>query len=368
MASHRHMIAVGLVSWSIAACQVYDAQLLSDEPGRRSLPNEGVETGELDGRIQTRCGDGVISGPEKCDTGIEAGEPGACPTQCLALEACSRRALNGTACQAECVVLELVCQTGDGCCAGNCNAAIDRDCSSSCGNGKVDSDQGETCELGSSSPCPTSASECADTDPCTRDTLNGSAANCNAQCRHVPIVEASAGDGCCPPGGDNLVDADCLPRCGNGVREGDEACDGTPGCSEGCEHQLMQEQLDCLERFVGDECERCSCLNCTAPYAACRGTGTETEIQLCRDVIDCAREENCVGTPCYCGELPLCAIPRGPCRTEIEAAAGSSERNVVTAQNKDPESTLGRATATATCRVEQCYEACRSKRSQLIDL
>jgi len=29
--------------------------------------------------LATRCGDGLITGEEKCDTGIEPGRPGACP-------------------------------------------------------------------------------------------------------------------------------------------------------------------------------------------------------------------------------------------------------------------------------------------------
>ena len=36
---------------------------------------------------------------------IDQGQPGACPLDCPALAPCAQRALNGSACQAECVLI-----------------------------------------------------------------------------------------------------------------------------------------------------------------------------------------------------------------------------------------------------------------------
>src|SRR5207253_7443293 len=96
------------------------------------------------------------------------------------------------------------CRGGDGCCPAACTAQNDRDCSASCGNMKIDS--GETCEAGTSTPCPKS---CDDGKACTRDVSTGSAQNCNLVCTHTEITQATAGDGCCPAGASANNDSDC---------------------------------------------------------------------------------------------------------------------------------------------------------------
>src|SRR5207244_13429815 len=126
-------------------------------------------------------------GDEKCDIGIPEGTPGACPKECPELAKCNPRKLNNSGCQAECVVLQLVCMSGDDCCPGNCTDKNDSDCSSSCGDGVVQSDKGETCEPESKTPCKTSDADCDDGDPCTTDKLIGSAKNCNALCMPAKI-------------------------------------------------------------------------------------------------------------------------------------------------------------------------------------
>jgi hypothetical protein len=178
------------------------------------------------------CGNGVVEPGESCDDGAVGGGggTGSCPTACPAPpSACVVRALTGSAatCSAHCVVtLAKDClATADGCCPAGCTAATDPDCSPTCGNGIVEAAR-ETCDTavarGAPGACPAS---CDDGNACTQDLLVG-AGTCSATCVFLPITEPRAGDGCCPPGADFLLDPDCAPVCGNGVTEPPaESCD-----------------------------------------------------------------------------------------------------------------------------------------------
>ncbi len=76
-----------------------------------------------------RCGDAVVTAPETCDTAIEAGSPGACPTGCDDRVACTGDRLTGAACAATCEhPLIASCAAGDGCCPASCSEASDADC------------------------------------------------------------------------------------------------------------------------------------------------------------------------------------------------------------------------------------------------
>ena len=307
----------------------------------------------------TRCGDGDITGAETCDIAIEAGMPGACPTECPPLSPCTPRALNGTGCQSECVLIALSCEGGDDCCPNHCSAADDSDCSAACGDGVIQRDAGETCEPSSSEPCKQNDSECADSDACTADTLTGSADNCNSACLHAAITQPRAGDGCCPPGADANTDSDCQPKCGNGVREAGEACDGSVGCDMSCTLTLQPQQLECLERFGTDDCGRCSCMNCVESYMACRAGSDATANDRCHDILVCAKVNDCLGTACYCADLAWCALTPGPCKAPIEAAAGTTNPFAISQQSTDTNTTVGRAYAADLCRVKQCASVCR---------
>src|SRR5262249_55426928 len=83
--------------------------------------------------------------------------------------------------------------------------------SSACGDGTVDHDAGETCDPPTS--CPTS---CDDADPCTEDSMHGEADQCSVVCMHLPVASCGIG------------------KCGNGVYDDDETCDGDcPSCDDG---------------------------------------------------------------------------------------------------------------------------------------
>src|SRR5262249_183134 len=160
---------------------------------------------------------------ETCDTGIAAGQPGACPTSCNDGNSCTIDALqNAGTCTAACTTTPVtMCRSGDGCCPLGCTNVNDGDCAPtpSSGNGLVE--PGETCATGLAAgqpgACPTS---CNDGNSCTIDVLQN-AGTCMAACTTTPVTMCRSGDGCCPLGCTNVNDGDCAPTpsCGNGVVE-----------------------------------------------------------------------------------------------------------------------------------------------------
>jgi hypothetical protein len=373
-----------------SGCSVYDAELIGSSPqGVGSTPTAGSgaagrhgsagsnakDAGDYDmndegdgGRLPTtsvpidvHCGDGRVTGDEKCDIGIPKGLPNACPTECPELAPCNPRALNNSGCQAECVLLQMVCMSGDKCCPGNCTDKNDSDCSSNCGDGVIQKEDGETCEAESMTPCKMSDADCNDMDACTADKLIGSAKNCNTFCTNTRITAPKNDDGCCPPGNDANADNDCKPVCGNKIREPGEDCDGTTGCSATCKLQLQETQIKCLEKYgnAGDECAKCSCTNCTATYVACIDNADATANQKCNAVLECARKNNCFGTECYCGNALFCSPPNGACMKEIEVAAGTTDVGMISTIANDMTTTLGKSYAADRCRSTQCVQQCR---------
>lgn len=177
-----------------------------------------------------RCGDGVKGAGETCD-GAD------CPDSCPEATGCMVMKLTGSAatCDAECVPSQIkVTEAGDGCCPAGADASKDSDCPAKCGDGIIDSN--EKCEPSSTEkPCPSS---CDDNDPCTKDTLTGSAAQCTAVCVNTRITKAVAGDMCCPSGANAETDGDCPTKCGDGVVTGNETCDSkstTQRCPSSCD-------------------------------------------------------------------------------------------------------------------------------------
>ena len=103
------------------------------------------------------------------------------------------------------------CGPADGCCPGGCTPVSDGDCSATCGNGIVESN--ESCDkaiaAGMAGACPTS---CPPKSGCTSYMLIGDADNCTARCLMQTTTTCSGtlvSDGCCPPGCTLLNDGDC---------------------------------------------------------------------------------------------------------------------------------------------------------------
>lgn len=350
-----------------AGCRLYNDELLN----KQTVSSEARETDAA--FSEPECGDGKISGTEKCDTGIARGAPGACPMECPPLAACAPRALRGKECQAECALLVVTCGERDDCCPAECAAGSDDDCSNACGDGKIDAERGETCENGSQTPCPARDADCDDDDPCTTDRLLGSAKNCSALCVHLQNNTPKPNDSCCPPGADPTQDSDCKADCSGATPASREACDGSADCSKRCSQPEPGDDSDagapdalCGPEQPLSDCQRCSCERCVDTYLDCRHGLSAADSALCSAVLECAERARCTGDACYCGSvptIPACLLPNGPCMQEIEMAAGTTDPDVIRQRSQDRMTPLGRATAAGTCRESECNGACFGQRS-----
>jgi hypothetical protein len=168
------------------------------------------------------CGDGIVGPKETCDPPEKCSVRADCPRGASCLFGVFKG--DPEACTSECVYdVASSCEDGNNCCPAGCDSTSDNDCSASCGNQIVEPLAGETCEAGDADyPC---AESCDDGIACTRDLLGGSVGNCNVECANIEIDTPLNDDGCCPPDAHAVNDSDCMPVCGNRVREGDESCD-----------------------------------------------------------------------------------------------------------------------------------------------
>ncbi|MCU1279863.1 MAG: uncharacterized protein JWM53_3409, partial [bacterium] len=111
--------------------------------------------------------------------------------------------------------------------AGMCVAVASNDGGApTCGNGALDGS--ELCDPAISSPnagaCP-AAADCDDHNPCTTDSIDGSAAQCSAHCAHAFITSCGPTDQCCSVGCTAASDPDCSATCGDGKLDPTESCD-----------------------------------------------------------------------------------------------------------------------------------------------
>lgn len=313
-----------------------------------------------DNDCEPSCGDGIIERPEICDP------PEQCPTAetCLPTDACNLAELVGepAECRSLCVQVPIsTCTSGDGCCPTECTYQNDDDCSNPalCGNGDLDT--GETCDA---TDCPTT---CDDGDVCTADIARGSAATCNLRCENTAITQCVNNDGCCPEGCTAQGDNNCTPECGNGVREGDEACDdGNDLSLDGCSNcEIETPEAQCLA-VVADkstaDCSACNCVACTDQMLSCLLNPDESYRERCGAVLACAISSGCSGTECFCGDRNevLCAFlgPNGPCANEIAAAAETTDPVLVSTRQYDPRYPLATALAVGDCTEQNCAAAC----------
>jgi cysteine-rich repeat protein len=333
----------------------------------KAQPGDGCcpvgATAATDSDCKTDCGNGVVEPGETCD--FKSG----CPV-CESADRCMLVTSKGSAatCDLECSVkLVTACRSGDGCCPTGCRRDTDSDCSASCGDGKVDSSAFETCEPGSATPCATS---CDDKNGCTRDEMTGSPDTCNVQCSHWQITALTAGDGCCPDGATSDGDPDCDPDCGNSIKEKGEDCDDGnladgDGCSRSCRNEtpsdLCQMRVAQKQANFNDACVQCVCGSCTTQANGCYSAPNERDVDLCNDIVECVRENGCSGTACYCGgDLLACSLgyPAGPCRSQIERAAGTSSLSRLSTLSRAADNPFGRASLFGECAYQSCAQAC----------
>jgi hypothetical protein len=155
-----------------------------------------------DGDCKPRCGNGVLEGTEKCDKGIAAGLPGACPTSCNDGNVCTDDLPVNSACNVVCSFKPIdYCKSGDGCCPAGCTAGVDNDCIPDCGNSVAEG-----------------------TEQCDFSDLRG------ATCASLGLPAGTLGcslnctlnvNGCL---GTTAPPAQAI--CGDGKATGNEACDG----------------------------------------------------------------------------------------------------------------------------------------------
>jgi cysteine-rich repeat protein len=314
-------------------------------------------TAQTDSDCMPVCGNGVVERGETCDP------PESCMACTTGSNACRLPQPAGAAstCNLRCDARDItVCVGGDGCCPSTCTDTNDSDCSAMCGNSRLD--RGETCEAGTSTPCPTS---CDDKVACTRDTLGGSATNCNVLCENTPISVPANGDGCCPTNANSNNDSDCSATCGNKIIEAGEQCDdGNAAAGDGCVNcQTETPEQTCLVRLgVSDACAQCSCSKCNSQTLACQGATNAADAKLCNDMVLCARMTGCRDPDCICGRSDvlscLAGATDGPCVDQVTAAARSSNLFDVQLRASDTAYPLGRANALGSCVDTNCKADC----------
>ncbi len=309
-------VDLGLVDGQVYEIVVFQAER-KKEASTYKLTLSGFNAARSDcGPI---CGDGVLSPGEQCDDGVLAGGYGACQPGCIRGEYCGDGAVNGPEACDDGVNVSAYGTTG---CAPGCLLPP------GCGDGLVQSLFGETCDDGinddSYGGCSANCQfgpRCGDgqvNDPseqCDDGANDGSYGNCAPGCLLGPrcgdgtIQEGFSelcddgnnvgGDGCSPNCrlegvcGDAIVDTatgeqcddgindggygECAPgctlgpRCGDGVTQPEEQCDGgenptggygecAPGCVLGphCGDGLVQDGYEECDDGNNEDGDRCS--------------------------------------------------------------------------------------------------------------
>jgi len=232
------------------------------------------------------CGNKILEADETCDP------PSSCPS-CDDADPCTTDRTTGSTaqCNLKCSHSPVTApRNGDGCCPGGANAVNDNDCKPMCGNGVVEA--GEDCD---GARCPRS---CNDSNPCTLDSLMGSASTCNAKCLHSPVESDQPGDGCCRPGRIRSQDSDCERECNTAAdctrfnksactRE-DNTCDGTVStgtCNNGKCVVTMESDMNACKRSIA----------CGAAYARPMPCPLGC---FCTNSLDCAAGYMCSGMEC----------------------------------------------------------------------
>jgi hypothetical protein len=262
-------------------------------------------THDTDSDCSASCGNGVVdmSAGETCEPESTT-QP--CPTSCDDAAACTGDYPTGSVrnCNLSCTHVETVIPLiGDGCCPPGANANNDNDCQPMCGNGIVE--RGERCD----GRCPTQA-DCNDGNPCTRDTVAGS--GCVVMCTHTQINAAMGGDGCCPAGANANNDGDCLPVCGNRVRDAGELCDGDcPTTGASC---VDDTNVCTMNVVVGTGCQR-ECRNQQAQAGAADGCCLDPKTMNSSTDPDCPG--SCgnmkIDTGELCDPCPTICMDADPC-------------------------------------------------------
>lgn len=106
------------------------------------------------------------------------------------------------------------------------------------------------------------------------------------------------------------------------------------------------------------ECGKCTCMRCATQITSCAASTDSAKNTQCLAVRSCAEKNSCSGQGCYCGSSPLCFNPDGPCRQEIETAAGGSDLSTIQEASMNADSPVGRSVAVGECQLQNCRREC----------
>jgi len=263
--------------------------------------------------------------------------------------------------------LTITIDDGKGC-TTSLNADVNCTSTAVCGNNVVEANGGEQCDPPNGTTCDSKCQNIAlkcgngivqptNNEQC--DPPNGT--TCNATCQNIVCGDGKVeGAEQCEPPNTATCDATCktiTPAvCGNGKVEAGEQCDPPNGttCDANC-------------KTIVDNCTPCKTAQCAGPVAACTAhePGCDT-ILACVQATGCAKGSTRDGAECYCGSLDndTCfnsfdaTVPQGPCKAQINAAAGSSTPLQVGQVFFDTSTPVGAAMQTVSCELRSCQTAC----------
>ncbi len=170
------------------------------------------------------------------------------------------------------------------------------------------------------------------------------------------------------------IEVRCVPveLCGNQRLDLGEACDGLLS-PNGSLPRTERCASDC--RSILDRCKPCEDAYCrdyhgqgTDLIAQCFEDKNPSAAQQCAALVRCAHRTNCAYgarglEACLCGTAETAACMQGkgidgPCRAELEAAAGSTNPAVVTGRLGGLDLAVGKANQLLQCDTECCRTTC----------
>ncbi len=115
----------------------------------------------------------------------------------------------------------------------------------------------------------------------------------------------------------------------------------------------------CPGYTTNDDCSKCICMKCASQVSQCFQSSDSTKNMQCAAIQNCAQQNHCASTPCYCGaNNAACLIPNGPCLSEINTASNNGGPLVVQQQSTDTTTAVGRANAIGMCSESNCKSEC----------